>query len=335
MRLSRRRTLAKVAGLGISVAGLVILDGCGLRLPSAASGAKIARVGYLGDPPDSPWVIALWDGLHERGWVEGENLIVERRHAESSSELPGLAVELMALPVDVFVTTGTDATIHAKRASNTIPIVFASLADPVGVGVVASLARPGGNVTGVSNGASTPVNGKKLELLEALVPGLEHVAYLIDPGNPVAGALGLVGYQEAAGALGLGVQALYVGSADDLATTFATAHAWTAVIVQSGPFTVTERIRIAELAARGGVPAMYGITDFVYAGGLMSYGTNNTSTHRHSAAFVDKILRGAKPADLPVEQLTSLEFAVNVRALQELGLTLPPDMAAQVTEWVQ
>jgi putative ABC transport system substrate-binding protein len=335
--LDRRSFLHQLAGPGTAAVGLVLLNGCGL-VPSTASPARIPRLGYVGEPPSSPWVAGLWDGLRELGWIEGQTLQVERRSdgGLGQSELVPLVAELVALPVDVLVTVGTTDTLAAKQATGTIPIVFTNLGDPVGVGAVASLARPGGNVTGVSTGASGQFWAKRVELLKDIVPGLVRVGYLRNtPDDTPRSALTDAEVQKAAQALGVQVQIL--GSAVDLGRAFAAATAWPAhgLVVGSGGITLAERVRIAELATRSQLPAIYGFTEFVEAGGLMSYGASNISTYRHAAPFVDRILRGARPADLPVEQLTSIEFAVNVKALQGLGLTIPPDLAAQVTLWLQ
>jgi putative ABC transport system substrate-binding protein len=334
--VDRRRFVQHLAGLGASVAGLVLLNGCGLVLPSAAQPARVPRVGFVGGSPDAPWVKPLWDALNELGWVEGQTLIVERRATPEDNQIAAAVAELVAAPVNVLVTVGTPSTLAAKLATETIPITFVNVRDPIGVGVVASLARPGGNVTGVSVRASTTLSGKRLELLRAVVPGLLLVAVISDAINPAANGLALAEIQQAAGVLTVQVQALDVGSADDLASTFATAANWPAngaIIGQSGLF-LTERDRIADLAAGIHLPAMYMATEFVEAGGLMSYGTSQASSYRRVAIFVDKILRGANPADLPIEQLTTVEFAVNLKAAQALGLKIPPDVAAQVTEWV-
>jgi putative ABC transport system substrate-binding protein len=335
--ISRRRLIGRLAAAGASAAGLVLLGGCALGA-STSKLAKVPRVGLIGPSPDAPWVQPLWAGLRELGWVEGQNFSVERRDQTSATDdqISADVAGLLAMPVDVLVTSGTSATLAAKQATQAIPIVFANVSNPVGVGVVASLAQPGGNVTGVSNGASTPLSGKLLELLRAIVPGLAHLAVIYDVTNPVSNALTLAERQEAAGPLGVQVRALYFNSADDLASAFATAASWPAhgVIVAQSALLLSERARIAELAARSHLPAMYGAKEFVEAGGLMSYGTSLTGTFQRAAIYVDKILRGARPADLPVEQITTLEFAVNVKTAQALGLTLPPDVAAQVTEWV-
>jgi putative ABC transport system substrate-binding protein len=336
--LHRRALVQHFARLGASVAGLVLLSSCAL-VPATSKMAKVPRVGFVGPSPDAPWVKPMWEGLRELGWVEGQNLSVERRDQTGATpqEVSAAVAELVAMPVDVVVTGGTAATIAAKQATQAIPIVFANVSNPVGVGVVASLAQPGGNVTGVSNGASTPLSSKLLELLRAVVPGLTHLAVIYDPSNPVANALTLAERQEAARPLGVQVQAFYFNSADDLVSAFANAASWQAhgIIVAQSALLLSERARIAELAAGIHLPAMYQSSEFVEAGGLMSYGTSLSGTFQRAAVYVDKILRGAKPADLPVEQLTTVEFAVNVKAAQALGLMIPPDVAAQVTDWVE
>jgi putative ABC transport system substrate-binding protein len=338
--LHRRAFVQQLAGLGASAVGLVLISGCSLVLPSGAQPSRVPHVGFVGDAPDEPWVKALWDGLRELGWVEGQTITIEHRSqvGKRQNEVSALIAELVALPADLLVTVSTATTLTAKQATNAIPIVFISVADPVGVGLVASLAHPGGNLTGVSPGGSTQLDAKELELLKDVIPGLQRVAVISQPVEGSQGALALARLQEAAGVLGVQLQALDVGSADDLAAAFAAATRWPAdgVIVRAN--LVPERARVAALAERSHLPAIYGYSEFVDAGGLMSYGTRTTTTHRHAATYVDKILRGGKPADLPVEQLTTVEFAVNVavnvKAAQILGLTIPPDVAAQVTDWV-
>jgi putative ABC transport system substrate-binding protein len=335
-RLSRRAFVGGLAGLGVSTAGLVLSGGCGLGRPGPQQ-TKVSRVGFVSsDPPDSPWVVPLWDGLRERGWVEGENLVVERRMGATQDD-PAPVAELLASGVNVLVTVGTPRTLMAKAATTTTPIVFVSIADPVGVGAVANLARPGGNVTGVSQGASTQLNAKRLELLGAVIPGLSKVASLQDAANPPANAVGLAETQRAASVLGVEVQALEVRTADDLAGVFAKAARWPAhgfVIGQSALF-FKERARIAELAAAFHLPGMYQSAEMVDAGGLMAYGSRQSELYRRLSPYVDRILRGAQPAELPVEQLTTVEFVVNVTTARALGLTFPPYAAAQVTRWVQ
>jgi putative ABC transport system substrate-binding protein len=337
--ISRRRLIGRLAAMGASAAGLVLLGGCAL-VPSTSQPAKVPRVGFIGPSPDAPWVKPMWDGLRELGWVEGQNLSVERRDQTGATpqndQIAAAVAELVAIPVDVLVTGGTPAALAAREATRSIPIVFVNVSDPVGVRVVASLAQPGGNVTGVSSGASTPLFGKQLELLRAVVPGLTHLAILYDTINPASNALAQAERQEAAEPLGVQVQALYVAFLDDLPSAFATAASWPAhgVMVAQSALLLSERGRIAELAGGMQLPAMYHSYEFVESGGLMSYGTSQRDIYMRAAVYVDKILRGARPADLPVEQLTRVEFAVNVKAAQALGLTFPPDIATQVTEWV-
>jgi putative ABC transport system substrate-binding protein len=333
-RLERRTFVQGAARVSAAVAGLALLNGCGI-LPFAAKPPKVPRLGYVGESSDEPWVKLLRDRLGELGWVEGQTLAIEWRE-QAEGENSALIAELVALPVDVLVTVGTPTTTAAKQATNTIPIVFTSVAFPIPAGVVASLARPGGNVTGVSQGASPGVRAKQVEVLGGVVPGLRRVAVIVDAGNPVASALSMAETQAAAGVLGVQVLGLPVGPELDLLSAFTTAASWQAdgIIVGSGTATVPPRARVADLAARTHLPAIYALKEFVDAGGLMSYGTSLASMYRQAATFVDKILRGARPADLPVQQLTAVEFAVNVKALQGLGLTLPRDVAVQVTEWV-
>jgi putative tryptophan/tyrosine transport system substrate-binding protein len=334
--LSRRAVVRGMAGLGVSAAGLLLSGGCGLGA-LAPEPTRVRYVGFISsDPPDSPWVVSLWDGLRERGWVEGHNLAVERRMGGSQDD-PAPVAELLTMGVDVLVTVGSPRTLMAKAATTSTPIVFASISDPVGVGAVANLARPGGNVTGVSQGASTQLNGKRLELLATVVPGLSKVASIQDAANPPANAVGLAATQQAASVLGVEVQALEARTADDLESVFATAARWQAngfVIGQSGLF-FKERARIAELAAGVHLPGMYQTAEMVEAGGLMAYGSRQSELYRRLSPYVDKVLRGAKPADLPVEQLTTVEFVVNVTTAGALGLTFPPDVAEQITLRVQ
>jgi putative ABC transport system substrate-binding protein len=294
----------------------------------------------MGDSPDSPWLNGLWDGLRDLGWVEGQTLAVERQDvgqiALSDSETAAVLAELVALPVDVLVVVGTPATLAAKRATERIPVVFISVADPVGVGLVASLARPGGNLTGVSNGASTQLDAKKLELLKAVVPGLQNVAVINQvAGGGVQSSLAVARLQEAGAAIGVQVQLLDVGMPVDLPSAFASATRWPADAIIVNNSLVPLRTSIADLAARTHLPAMYGVKEFVDAGGLMSYGASAVTLNRHAAIYIDKILRGARPADLPVEQLTTVEFVVNVKTAQALGLNIPPSVAAQVTQWIR
>jgi putative tryptophan/tyrosine transport system substrate-binding protein len=337
-RLSRRAFMGGLAGLGASAAALALGSGCGSRA-GLGQPARVLRVGYIsGDPPDAPWTAGLWDGLRDLGWVEGQTLIIERRGGQESSEVSTLIAELVAEPVDVLITVGSAITSAAKQATGSIPIVFISVSDPLGQGFVVSLARPGGNITGVSGGASTQLDVKRLELLKQVVPGLTRVAYISEAAS--TGGLGVARMQPVATDMGVQVQLVVAVSADDLTTAFATAERWPAdaVLIGGVPGGAGRgggRARIAELAAQARLPAMYSMKETVDAGGLMSYGNSQRVLNERAAIYVDKILRGAKPTDLPIEQLTTVEFVLNRKAAQALGLTIPPDVAAQVTEWVE
>jgi putative tryptophan/tyrosine transport system substrate-binding protein len=323
-------------GLGASAAGLTFLGGCEL-VPTGHEVKKVPRVGFVtGLPTDTPWIAPLWSGLRELGWIEGETVAIERRAGGTGGD-PVAIAELLSLAVEVLVTVGTANTLAAKRATTTTSIVFTSVNDPVGVGVVSNLARPDRNVTGVSQGASTSVSGKQFELLRAIVPGLTRLVFIAEASNPVANGVALTEIKQTTPPFGVGVRGLEVSSSADLTSAFEAAAECPAdgVIIWQSGLILTDRAHIAELAAGMHLPAMYPATELVYAGGLVSYLTSDTSLHRHADSFVDKLRRGAKPADLPVEQLTTIAFAVNKKTAQGLGLTIPPDVAAQVTEWVQ
>jgi putative ABC transport system substrate-binding protein len=281
------------------------------------------------------WVAGLWDGLRDRGWLEGQTLSIEQRTSASRSDVPVLVAQLVGLRLDMLVTLGTENTVAAERATYMIPIVFTSVSDPVSAGIVASLARPGGNVTASARVQARHTTASSWNCLKALCRGsCAWRSSLTQIIRRRARSLG--------GDAGGGRDARRAGASagrrlgGDLASAYADAARWPAhgVIVRGGGLVLTERARIAELAVGIHLPAIYQFTENVDAGGLMSYGTSQRDTYRRAAIFVDKILRGAKPADLSVEQLTTVEFAVNVKAAQALGLTLPPDVAAQVTEWV-
>ena len=282
---------------------------------------------------------AFLQGLRDLGYVEGRNVVIEYRYAEGKLErLPALAAELVALKVDVIVAAGTLAALAAKQATRTLPIVFAAAADPVTDGLVTSLARPGGNVTGLSNLAPELV-GKRLELLKQAVPGVSRVAVLWQPGG-----LGertekdmLKGADVAARALGVRLQFVEArGPADfDRAFSDMTRARAGALTVLGSPMFFTERRRLVDLAAKNRLPAVYTLREFVDAGGLMSYGPNIADLFRRAATYVDKILKGAKPADLPVEQPTKFELVINLKTAKALGLTIPPSLLGRADEVVQ
>jgi putative ABC transport system substrate-binding protein len=304
---------------------------------------KVHRVGWLlgaGSPssgPD-PSFAAFRQGLRELGYVEGQNLVIEDRYAEGSQErLRDLAAELVRLPVDVMVAEGAAATRAAQHATHTIPIVMAATADPVGEGFVASLAQPGGNITGLSSlGAELP--GKRLELLKETLPQSRRIAVLANPAFP-AHASRMHNLTVAAGALGLHLQVVEVRRADALETAFATMARAEADAVLVEPDAVLlngQRGRIvADLAAQHRLPMMYAWREWVVAGCLMSYGPSLSDTTRRAADYVDKILKGAKPADLPVEQVTKFALVLNLKTAKALGITMPPSLLLLADEVIQ
>jgi putative ABC transport system substrate-binding protein len=270
---------------------------------------------------------AFQQGLRELGYVEGKNIFIEYRYADAKPDrLTALAAELVQLNVQVIVTEGTTATRFAKQATSTIPIVMAQDPDPVATGFVASLARPGGNITGLSN-LRPELSAKRLELLKEAIPGLGRVAVfgtLTTPGTAQA----LKETQLAAEALRVHLKYLDVKGPQDIETLIqaASADRADAIVVLASPFLLSHRIKLADLAAKSRLPTIYYSTDFVEDGGLMSYGVTVTDLFRRAATYVDKILKGAKPAELPIEQPTKVTFAVNLKAAKQIGFTVPPSL---------
>jgi len=304
--------------------GLALALALAPLVAEAQPAEKLARIGYLGlgSAADAPK--ALLQGLRELGYVEGQNLVIEYRYAEGKAErLPDLAAELVSLKVDIIVAGGTPPPLAAKRATTTIPIVMTSAGDPVGSGLVASLAKPGGNVTGLST-FTRDLAAKRLQLLKEVVPVVSRVAVLWNAANPYA-VLNMRETEAAARTLGLQVKSVEVRGPDDIESGFPAAIRWRAgaLIVVDDPFTYVHRTRIADLAARSQLPAMYGFMQYAEAGGLMAFGTSLADLSRRAAIYVDKILKGAKPADLPVEQPTKFELVINLKTAKALGLTIP------------
>jgi putative tryptophan/tyrosine transport system substrate-binding protein len=301
---------------------------------------KIPRIGYLGfgSPSAIPARIeALRQGLRELGYVEGKNIFIEWRSAEGNADrLPSLAAELVRLKVDVIVTNGPYSTRAAKAATVTIPIVMAAVGDPVGDGIIASLARPGGNITGLSS-VAPELSGKRLELLKEIVPKLSRVAVFGSSTSPnTAGSLREV--ELAAGALKVKLQYLDVLSPKDIETAFRAAvkaRADAVLMLVAGGIASAHRTEIVELAVKSRLPAIYASQATVEAGGLMSYGVTNLALDRRAATYVDKILKGAKPADLPVEQPTKFEFIINLKAAKQIGLTIPPNVLARADKVIR
>jgi len=302
---------------------------------------KVPRIGYLGaaspstNSANSERIEAFREGLRELGYVEGK-IVIEYRYAEGNPDrLPALAAELVRLKVDVIITSGPSVTRAAKEATVTIPIVMTNDNDPVGNGFVASLARPGGNISGLSN-LGRELSGKRLELLKEIVPRLSRVAVLgtsTSPGN----AQNLKEMELAAGALAVKLQYLDVLAPKDIETAFEAARKGRveAVLVLDSSVFGPQRTQIVELAVKSRFPAIYHRSTFVEAGGLMSYGVNFTDMDRRVATYVDKILKGAKPADLPVEQPKKFEFIINLKAAKQIGLTIPPNVLVRADKVIK
>jgi putative ABC transport system substrate-binding protein len=330
-----------VAAVKLAVAIGLITALSVLAAPLAADAqrpGKIPRIGVLmpGRPP-SLLLDAFRRGLRELGYVEGQTISIEYRWAEGKVDrLPSLAAELVGLKVDVIVTGGGVPGVHAaKRATDTIPIVFTNAADPVASGLVASLARPGGSVTGMAT-MSPEIIGKRLQLLKEAIPTVARVAILYNPA--FSGSLfNLKAAQGAAPALGLTVQPLEVRSADEFSRAFAalTRERADALVAFGDPFTTAHQAQIVELAARSRLPAMYSRPDFAHTGGLMAYGPSLPDMYRRAATYVDKILKGAKPADLPVEQPTKFELVINLKTAKALGLTVPQSVLIRADQVIQ
>ena len=297
--------------------------------PQAQQTGKIFRIGYL-DPSTASGSAALVEvfrqELSKLGWIEGKNITLEYRFAEIKLErAPELVADLLRIKVDLLVVAGTAPASAAKRATSTVPIVMANVGDPVGAGLVASLARPGGNVTGLS-GLSPELNTKRLEVLKDAVPKLARVGLLTLPGANIATDLQLRELRAAALALKLNLDEIETQLDNrGLESAFQTARhkRADAIITTASPRFLSERKRIVELAGKSRLPAIYFDKEFVDEGGLMSYGVDYDDLYRRAAVYVDKILKGAKPADLPVQQPTKFEFIINLKAAKQIGLTIP------------
>jgi ABC-type uncharacterized transport system substrate-binding protein len=296
-----------------------------LALPTEAQQPKkVPRIGVLspGSPGPSPLLDAFRQGLRELGYVEGQNIAIEYRFAEANPEpLPDLAAELVHLKVDVILTINTPASQAAKNATKTIPIVFTYVADPAGL--VASLARPGGNITGLTTLAAE-LSGKRLELIKETLPGIPRVAYLWTSANPTATRV-FRETESASSQLGIQLQPLKVQGPDEFQNAFkvATGKRAGVLFVWEDAVLLPHRARILELAAKHRLPAAFQYREFPEAGGLLSYGPNLPEHFHRAATYVDKILKGTKPADLPVEQPTKFEFVINLKTAKQIGRTIP------------
>jgi len=306
-----------------------------LSFPADAQQAgKIFRIGVLdrGTAASAVHLDAFRHELSKLGWIERKSISIEYRFAEGKTDrLPELAAELVRLKVDVIVATGSEPTFGAKSATTSIPIVMTSFPDPVGEGLVASLARPGGNVTGLSS-LTSELNSKRAEILMDTLPKLARLGVLRQAGTPVRGDLRLSDLRAAAAVLKLKLDEIETREdAKALENAFKTAKQKqvNAIIIGGGRLFFAERKRIVELAVKHRMPAIYPQEEFVDDGGLMSYGTDNADLYRRSAQYVDKILKGTKPADLPVQQATKFEFVINLKAAKQIGLTLSPEFLSR------
>jgi putative ABC transport system substrate-binding protein len=300
--------------------------------------AKLPTIGFMGQTTRSAageWTAAFVQRLRELGWIDGRNVAIEYRWGEGRSErFAEIAAEFVQLKVDVIVTSGTPQVLAAKQATSVIPIVFATTGDPVGTGLVTSLARPGGNVTGLSN-QLRDLAGKRLELLREVVPNLRRLAMIVNVDNPAA-VLDVGEVQAAARMLGLEVVTPEIRRAEDIAPAFKALEGRAqALYVTPDALVITNRARIQTLAMGLRLPTMHGSRDYVEAGGLMSYGPNYPDLFRRAAEYVDKILRGAKPGDIPVEQPTKFDLVINLITAQALGLEIPPTLLARADEVIE
>jgi putative ABC transport system substrate-binding protein len=320
---------------------ITLLGGAATAWPIAAVAQqprKLPIIGFLGAGTPSAWTqwtAAFLQRLRELGWIEGRTVVIEYRWAEGRSErYAEIAAELVRLKVDVIVTGGAEAVIAAKQATSVIPIIFAVAADPLGTGLVASLARPGGNVTGLSV-QFTDLAGKRLELLREVIPGLRRLAIIANVASPSA-ALELREAQTTARTLGLDVTSSEIRRAEDIAPAFEAFKSHVeALYVCSDPLFVTNRTRVGTLALSARLPTMHGIREHVEAGGLMSYGPNFPDMWRRSGDYVDKIFGGAKPADIPVEQPTKFDFVINLTTAKALGLEIPSKLLALADQVIE
>jgi putative ABC transport system substrate-binding protein len=320
---------------------ITLLGGTAAAWPLAARAQQVGKlptIGFLGPLSQSamsPWTAAFVQRLRELGWIEGRTVAIEYRWGEGRDErFVEIAAEFVRLKVDVIVTGGTAAVIAAKQATSVIPIVFGTAGDPVGTGLVASLARPGGNVTGLSN-QSADLPGKRVDLLRQVVPGLRRLAIMANISSPI-GVLEMNEVQAAARTLGLDVVASEIRRAEDIAPAIdALKGRADALYVVTEALVNTNRIRLNTLALGARLPTLHGVRDYVEAGGLMSYGPNFPDLFRRAGEYVDKILRGAKPGEMPVEQPTKFDLVVNLTTAKALGLKIPESFLLRADEVIE
>jgi putative tryptophan/tyrosine transport system substrate-binding protein len=324
--------------LALSLLSSVLPAPCSL-VEAQQPAKKIPRLGFLSLTPatvQKDRVEAFREALRKLGYVEGQNIAVEYRYGDNKSErMPRLAADLVHLNVDVIVTTGSSATRPAKEATAVIPIVMMSDNDPVGSGIVISLARPGGNITGLTN-MSMDLGDKRLELLKEIVPRLSRVAVFRDLTNVTEG-IGLDEIEPTARVLKIQTQKFELAKVEDFDSQFQAIMKWRpgGLMIAGGPLMNEHRKRLIEFAAKNKLPAMYNRNEFVEAGGLVSYATSIVDLTRRAATYVDKILKGTKPSDIPVEQPTKFELIINLKAAKQIGLTIPPNVLARADKVIR
>ena len=314
----------------------------GLLAAPLAAGAqqarKVYRIGFISPTSPGPTSLAFREGLRELGYVEGQNVILETRFAEGRFDhFPTLVAEMIGLKVDVLVVGSSLGALAAKRATTTLPIVCTGVIDPVASGIVPSLAHPGGNITGITFGIfGEGFGGKWVELLKEAAPDVSHVAAVWNPANPSTRPL-VPEMQAAARSLNVRLDLLDAGSLTKLDRAFAAIGPSGArgIIVTNDPFFFTNRAKLVQVVANKRLPAVYFTTEFVDAGGLISYGSSVAASYRRAATYVDKILKGAKPADLPIEQPTKFELVINLKTAKALGLTIPPSLLQRADQVIE
>lgn len=319
-----------------------VLDGVPIAWPLVARAQQSDKIRHIGllspftGADTAPWNRAFLQGLRDLGWVDGKNIVVEYRYADGNSErLPDLIADLIRLKVDVIVTSVSSDTLAAKNATAKIPIVMAAAGDPVATGIVESLSRPGGNITGLSQ--MTPdLTGKRLELLKAIAPNVASIAVLFNPDDPIS-VLGLNEIRLPARKLGIEVHSLEVRNFADLdkALHEAAGTHVDALAAMPNPVFVTNLKKIADFALQNQWPSMFHLREFADDGGLVAYGVDRSDLYRRAATFVDKIMKGANPADLPIEQPTKFDLAINVKTARALGLTVPPSLLVAADEVIE
>ena len=325
-----RRAFITFVGAGLVVAPLTA---------DAQQAAKVARIGFLGNSTaalEANLVGPFREGLREFGYVEGQNILIEYRWAEGQYErFPALIAELLARKVDVIVTAGTPATLAVKRATASVPLVMIAVGDPVGTGIVPSLSHPGGNITGLTSIAQE-LEGKRLELLREVIPSVSHIAVLWNSASPVQ-VIQEKAVQAAAQVLRMKVQSLGVRNIEEIEGALAAIvrDRPAALLVLADRLFLHHRARIIDFAAKHRLPGVHAYRELVESGGLMSFGPSYADMHRRAAYFVDRILKGAKPADLPVERPATFELVINLKAAKALGLTIPQSVLLRATEVIQ